>query len=163
MRFRCAGFELERRNDTTLIAVNVKTAIIPVPAASPSTPSARFVPFAVPAMTMKMNGYQAYESGMFTLKIGRKTLVLNLQMVGDDADDHCNHHEQQHLPAAGEPERAPVRELDEVVEEADRAARERREEHRQPLQGVVRDREKRERRREQDHQAAHRGRAGLRE
>src|SRR5581483_2247016 len=56
-----------------------------------------------------------------------------------------------------------VRELHEVVEEADRAAPERGEEHRQPLQRVARDREEADRRREQDQQAAHRRRAGLRE
>ena len=65
--------EPERTNETTFIVVNVKTAMIPVPAASPSTPSARLVAFAVPAMIRKMKGYQAYESGMLTLMIGRNT------------------------------------------------------------------------------------------
>ena len=55
-----------------------------------------------------------------------------------------------------------MRQLDEVVEEADRAARERREQHGQPLQREVRRRKERERRREQDHQPAHRRRARLR-
>jgi hypothetical protein len=88
--------------------------------------------------------------------------VLDLQMIGDDADDHRDQDEQQHLPAAREPERAAMRQLDEVVEEADRAAGERREEHRQALQGEVGGREERNRRREQDHQPAHRRRARLR-
>ena len=51
-----------------------------------------------------------------------------------------------------------MRELDEVVEEADRAAGERREEHGQPLQRVVRDRQERDGRGEEDQQAAHRRR-----
>jgi hypothetical protein len=51
-----------------------------------------------------------------------------------------------------------VRELDEVVEEADRPARERREEHGQGLEAEVADRQEGDRRREQDQQAAHRRR-----
>ncbi len=48
--------------------------------------------------------------------------------------------------------------LDEVVEEADRSTRERREEHSQRLQAVVADRQEGYGRREQDQQAAHRRR-----
>src|ERR1700693_3305881 len=54
-----------------------------------------------------------------------------------------------------------MRELDEVVQKTDRPARERCEQHGQPLQRVVADRQERDRRREQDHQAAHRRRALL--
>ena len=38
---------------TTFIAVNVISAIIATPTASPSIPSVRFAPLAAPAMTMK--------------------------------------------------------------------------------------------------------------
>jgi hypothetical protein len=48
----------------------VKIEMIPVPAASPSTPSARFVPFDAPAMIRKRNGYHAYENGIETFTIG---------------------------------------------------------------------------------------------
>ena len=51
-------------NAITVIAVKVKTAMIPVPAASPSIPSVRFTPFAAPAMIRNRNGYHAYDSGM---------------------------------------------------------------------------------------------------
>ena len=40
----------ERIHVTTFIAVNVISAIIPTPTASPSIPSVRFAPFAAPAM-----------------------------------------------------------------------------------------------------------------
>ena len=69
--------------------------------------------------------------------------------------------EQQQLPAARQTERALVRELDEVVEEADRAAAERDEEHGQPRQLVLREREERDRRRNEDEDAARRRRALL--
>ena len=49
----------ERMYAITVIAVKVKTAMIPVPAASPSIPSVRFTPFAAPAMIRNRNGYQA--------------------------------------------------------------------------------------------------------
>ena len=51
-------------NAITVIAVNVKTAMIPVPAARPSMPSVRFTPFAAPAMITNRNGYHAHESGI---------------------------------------------------------------------------------------------------
>src|SRR6266536_311289 len=68
--------------------------------------------------------------------------------TGGDAD------KQQELPAPGEPERALVRELDEVVQEADGAAAEGDEEHRQPRDLVLREGDERDRRREQDEDAA---------
>ena len=43
----------ERIHVTTFIAVNVISAIIPTPTASPSMPSVRFAPFAAPAMIRK--------------------------------------------------------------------------------------------------------------
>ena len=46
--------------------MKVKSAMIPVPARRPSTPSARFVPFAAPAITKKRNAYQPYDSGTVT-------------------------------------------------------------------------------------------------
>ena len=70
VRLRCDGIGLERTYDTTIIAMKVKRAMIPVPAASPSTPSARFVPFDPPAMTRKRNGYQPHDSGTETFAIG---------------------------------------------------------------------------------------------
>ncbi len=54
----------ERMKAITVIAVNVKTAMIPVPAARPSMPSVRFTPFAAPAMITNRNGYHAHESGI---------------------------------------------------------------------------------------------------
>ena len=58
-------------NAITVIAVNVKIAMIPVPAASPSMPSVRFTPFAAPAMIRNRNGYHAQESGIFPSTTGR--------------------------------------------------------------------------------------------
>src|SRR5581483_2228327 len=85
-------------------------------------------------------------------------LVGDLQVVRDDADDHGDADEEQHLPPPRQAERAAVRQLDEVVEEPDRAAGERREQHRQPLQREVRHRQERDCRSEEDHQPAHRRR-----
>ena len=48
----------------TVIAVNVNTAMIPVPAARPSIPSVRFTPFAAPAMIRNRKGYQAQDRGI---------------------------------------------------------------------------------------------------
>ena len=56
-----------------------------------------------------------------------------------------------------------MRQLDEVVEEADGATRQSGEEHGQGLEPEVADRQKRDSRREQDQQPAHRGDALLRE
>jgi hypothetical protein len=50
-------------------------------------------------------------------------------MARCDSDADRDHAQQDQLPAAVEAERAAVRELDEVVEEPDRAARQRHEEH----------------------------------
>ena len=47
----------------TFIAVNVKIAMIPVPAASPSIPSVRLTPFAAPAITKKRSPYQSVREG----------------------------------------------------------------------------------------------------
>ena len=69
VRLRCEGGP-ERTNDMTIIAMNVKIEMIPVPAARPSTPSARFVPFDAPAMMMNRNGYHAYDSGTDTSTTG---------------------------------------------------------------------------------------------
>src|SRR5204863_8843549 len=52
-------------------------------------------------------------------------------------------------------ERPPMRELDEVVEEADRTAGQGREQDGQGLEPEVANRQEGDRRREQDHQAAH--------
>ena len=70
VRLRCAGTGFERTNETTIIAMKVKSAMMPVPAARPSTPSARFVPFDAPAMMRKRNGYQPQESGTDTFTTG---------------------------------------------------------------------------------------------
>ena len=58
---RCPGVP-ERIHEITIIAANVKSAMITVPAASPSTPSVRLTPFAAPAITRKSRPYHAYES-----------------------------------------------------------------------------------------------------
>ena len=65
----------ERMYVTTEIAVNVISAMIPVPAASPSSPSVRLTPFTVPAMTRKSRTYQPYDSCTFQCTTGMKTVV----------------------------------------------------------------------------------------
>ena len=57
MSKRCPGGP-ERIHAITIIAVNVKSAMITVPAASPSSPSVRLTPFAAPAITRKSSTYQ---------------------------------------------------------------------------------------------------------
>ena len=52
----------ERIHEITIIEAKVKSAMITVPAASPSTPSVRLTPFAAPAITRKSSPYHAYES-----------------------------------------------------------------------------------------------------
>ena len=47
----------ERIQAITFIAAKVKSAMIPVPAARPSIPSARLTAFAVPAITRKSSPY----------------------------------------------------------------------------------------------------------
>ena len=74
--------------------------------------------------------------------------------MGEIAGAGRNAGEQQKLPAPGEPERALVRELDEVVQEADGAAAERDEEDGQPGDLEVGEREERDRSRQQDEDAA---------
>ena len=58
---RCPGGP-ERIHEITIIEAKVKSAMITVPAASPSTPSVRLTPFAAPAITRKSRPYQAQES-----------------------------------------------------------------------------------------------------
>ena len=43
------------------MAVNVTSAISPVPAARPSMPSVRFTPFVAPAMITNASAYHAHE------------------------------------------------------------------------------------------------------
>ncbi len=64
---------LERMKAITLIAVKVKRAMIPVPAASPSRPSVRFTPFAAPAMIRKSSTYQPQPSPYQASTKGTKT------------------------------------------------------------------------------------------
>jgi hypothetical protein len=52
------------------IAVKAKIAIMLVPAASPSMPSAKLTPFAAPAITKKTSPYQSQSSGSSTSAIG---------------------------------------------------------------------------------------------
>ena len=82
-------------------------------------------------------------------------------MPRDDRDDDRDTGEQHELPAAGETERPLVRELDEVVEESDRAAGERGEDDGQRLQPEVAHRQEGDRRRAENQQPAHRRRALL--
>src|ERR671924_186727 len=65
----------ERMYLMTFIAVNVKRAMIPVPAARPSMPSVRFTPFAAPAMTKKRKTYHPHESCTSQFTIGIRTHV----------------------------------------------------------------------------------------
>ena len=53
----------ERMNAMIAIVVNVKSEMIAVPAARPSSPSLRLTAFDAPAITRKMNPYQAQPSG----------------------------------------------------------------------------------------------------
>ena len=55
----------------TAIAVNVKTAMIPVPAARPSRPSVKFTALAVPAIMKKSSAYHAQDSGSSQFTTGR--------------------------------------------------------------------------------------------
>ena len=55
----------------TAMAVNVDTAMIPVPPARPSNPSVKFTALAVPAMMRKMSTYHAQDSGSSRLITGR--------------------------------------------------------------------------------------------
>ena len=75
--------------------------------------------------------------------------------VDGEADHDRDRGEQEQLPPALEPERAAVPHLDEVVEKADRGARDRQEEDGQRGQRELREREEREDGAEQDQQAAH--------
>src|SRR5678815_2457228 len=82
-------------------------------------------------------------------------------MTCGDSDAHGDDAKQDQLPAAVQAERAAMCELDEVVEEADRSAGQRYEEHRQRGHRVAAEREEAGRRRQQDEQAPHRRRALL--
>ena len=88
--------------------------------------------------------------------VRRQVLVL-----GSDAHADGDQAQQQQLPPAVEAERATVCELDEVVEEADCAAPEGDEEHRQRGHRVGAEREEGDRGGEQDQQPAHHRRALL--
>src|SRR5438128_8173648 len=68
---------------------------------------------------------------------------------------------EDELPAAPQAERAPVRELDEGVEETDRATAQRHVEHRERGKLVLRDGEERGGRDDEDEESAHRRRALL--
>ncbi len=61
MSKRCPGGP-ERIQAITFIAAKVNSAMITVPAASPSTPSVRLTPFAAPAITRNSSPYHAYPS-----------------------------------------------------------------------------------------------------
>ena len=73
-----------------------------------------------------------------------------------EADADRDQGEPEQLPAPAQPERAPVRELDEVVEEPDRAAAEGDEEDGERRNLVLRHREKRPGGDDEDQEAAHR-------
>ena len=87
-----------------------------------------------------------------------KTFVGQVLVIGGEADADGDQREQEHLPAAPKAERAAVRELDEVVEEPDRAAAERDEEHGQRRHLVLREGEERGGGDDEDQETAHRGR-----
>ena len=145
----------------TAIAVSVKSAMIDVPAASPSRPSVRFTAFAAPAMTKKTSTYQPQPSGIHLSHDRDEDGVAELLVVRRDADDHRDREQEQHLDPARQAERAAVPQLDQVVGEPDRAAGEHRPEDRQRGQRADGRREERDRRGEHDQHAAHRRRALL--
>src|SRR5262249_39449581 len=78
--------------------------------------------------------------------------------VGDDGGDPSEHRE---LPATLKAERAAMRELCEVVEEADDGAAERDEEDKERIRGVVVERQKRDHPGREEQKSAHRRRALL--
>ena len=86
---------------------------------------------------------------------------LEVCVVDDDRDDGGDHPEQEKLPAAGQPERAPVRQLRPVVHEPDRGTAERDEEGGKRRQRPLREEEERNRHGDHDQEPAHRGRALL--
>ncbi len=78
-----------------------------------------------------------------------------------EADPGDHEREQQELPAPGEAERAPPRQLQVVVDEADRRARERRPGDGQSRPGVLGEDDEGKQRARQQADASHRGRALL--
>src|SRR5215211_502042 len=79
---------------------------------------------------------------------------LEILVVDGEADPDHHRAEQEQLPAAGEAERATMRQLDEVVREADRGAGERDAEDRQRRQRVLAHHEEADRGRDHDQHAA---------
>ena len=102
---RCPGAP-ERIQAITAIAVNVKSAMIPVPAARPSRPSVRFTPFAAPAMTRKSSTYQAHESVEIADAPGRRRSSADAGGAPRSPTPTVIAAEQEQLPAAVEAERA---------------------------------------------------------
>ena len=126
----------DRIQAITFIAVNVKIAMIVVPAARPSRPSVRLTPFAVPAITRNSSTYQPYER-LRSSTPARRPRSAGAGGAQRSATPTVISAEQEQLPAAREPERAAVGDLHEVVGEADRGAAERHEQHGQRGHGVV--------------------------
>ena len=60
--------------------------MIAVPAASPSTPSVRFTPFAAPAMIRKSSTYQNGPSGIHAVDDRDEDVVAQLLVVRREAD-----------------------------------------------------------------------------
>src|SRR5438105_3652201 len=85
-------------------------------------------------------------------------LRREMLVASRDADADRDRAEQEKLPAAVQPQRAFVRELDEVVEEADGAAAERDEEDRERRHGVAAEGEEADAGGDQDQEPAHRRR-----
>ena len=85
---------------------------------------------------------------------GRRQMLV----VGCEPDADGDQRQQDQLPPAAQAERPAVGQLDEVVEETDRAAAERDEQHRQRRHLVLRHREEGDRRDDEDQQPAHRRR-----
>ncbi len=101
-------------------------------------PSVRFTAFAAPAMMKNTSTYQPQPSGIEPSTIGTKTSWLSCWWCAARPTAAADREQEQHLPAAVQAERAAVAELDPVVEEADRAARERRAEDRERRHRVAR-------------------------
>ena len=111
--------------------------MIDVPAASPSTPSVRFTLFTAPAMIRNSSTYQHRPERNRPVADRHEDAVREVLVVRREADRGRDPEQHQHLPAAVQTERPLVAELEVVVEEADRAARDGRPEHRQRRQRVV--------------------------
>ena len=150
----------ERIHEITIIDAKVKSAMITVPGREAVDPVGqvdavrRAGDHEEEQPVPRVGELEVADAGDVDAR--RQVLVLR-----GDPDAHGDRAEQDQLPAAVQAQRAAVRQLDEVVEEADRAAGERHEQDGQRRHGVAAEGEEPDRGREQDQQSAHRRRALL--